>query len=179
LTKLFWTVALTPLLLAATPAPTLKSTPDLGKAEGQCRPNEPGPALIVNAIGIKDRQGMLRAEVYPDNDDDFLADDNVLISEGKTFRRVEVPVPASGEAQICIRVPKAGRYTLSLLHDRDGNRKFSVWSDGIGFPGNPKLTRAKPKADGALVTAGPGLTPVNVTMNYLHGVFTFGPLKQK
>ena len=33
-----------PLLLAAEPA--LQSSPDLGKAEGRCRPGEGGPALL-------------------------------------------------------------------------------------------------------------------------------------
>lgn len=178
MTKTCWLLALAPLLLAASGEPRIKSTPDLGKAEGQCRPNEAGPALLVTANGLKDRQGVLRAEVYPANDTDFLADDNILVSEGKTFRRVELPVPPSGPATLCVRVPAAGAYTVSLLHDRDGNRKFSVWSDGIGFPGDPKITRSKPKAAAATIHAGPGLTPVPITMNYLHGLFSFGPLKQ-
>ena len=37
-----------PLLLAAGPA--LRSSPDLGKAEGRCRPGESGPALLVEAL---------------------------------------------------------------------------------------------------------------------------------
>ncbi len=174
----YWLLALAPLLLAAAGEPRIKSTPDLGKAEGQCRANEAGPALIVTALGLKDRQGVLRVEVYPANDEDFLADDNILVSAGKTFRRVEVAVPPSGPATLCVRVPAAGRYSVSLLHDRDSNQKFSVWSDGIGFPGDPKLTRSKPRAAAATVNAGPGLTPVSITLNYLHGLFSFGPLKQ-
>ena len=84
-------VAAIPLLLAAGPA--LRSTPDLGKAEGRCRPGESGPALLVEATGMKDRVGNMKLEIYPSNEKDFLADDNVLVAAGKTFRRVEVPVP--------------------------------------------------------------------------------------
>lgn len=171
------------LLLALAPmlggAGQIRSTPDLGKAEGQCRPGETGPALIVVATGLKDHTGLLRAELYPANDDDFLADDNLLIMAGKTFRRAEAQVPATGPAQLCIRVPGPGAYSLSLLHDRDGNRKFGLSQDGIGFPGNPKLGMSKPKAAKARLVAGDGLTTVTVRMNYRHGLFSFRPMKDR
>jgi uncharacterized protein (DUF2141 family) len=167
-------------MLLASPllaAPSISSSPDLGKAEGQCRPNEAGPALLVLVTGLKDRRGLLRAEVYPANDDDFLADDNVLVMAGKTFRRVEMAVPKNGPVVLCIRLPAAGAYTMSLLHDRDGNRKFGFSSDGFGFPGNPKLGLSKPKAANATVIADRGLTEITVRMNYRHGLFSFGPIK--
>ena len=46
---------------------------ELGKGEGRCRTNEVGPALLVSAIGLKDRAGDLKLEVYPANDKDFRA----------------------------------------------------------------------------------------------------------
>ena len=91
------------LLLAA--AAQLPSSPSLGVAEGRCRANEPGPAILVEVAGLKDRQGLLKLEAYPSNDRDFLADDNVLVMARKVFRRVTGPVPARGGVQICIRVP--------------------------------------------------------------------------
>ncbi|MCP5387423.1 MAG: hypothetical protein H6916_11525 [Novosphingobium sp.] len=44
------------LFLAATPVcgATIPSSPDLGKARGRCRAGEPGPALLVSALGLKD-----------------------------------------------------------------------------------------------------------------------------
>ena len=114
--------ATVPLLLAAGPA--LRSTPDLGKAEGRCRAGESGPALMVEAVGMKDRTGKMKLEVYPANDQDFLADDNVLVAAGKTFRRVEVDTPDSGPVVLCVRIPGPGTYAVTLLHDRDSNRKF-------------------------------------------------------
>ena len=39
---------------------------ELGKAEGRCRPGEPGPALLVSALGLKDRSGNLKLEVDVD-----------------------------------------------------------------------------------------------------------------
>lgn len=162
------------LAMATTAIP---SSPDLGKAEGQCRPDENGPAFLVDAMGLKDRRGRLKLELYPANDKDFLADDNVLIAAGKTFRRVEVAVPASGPVQLCIRAPAAGTYALSLLHDRDSNRKFALSVDGVGFAGNPKLGLSKPSSASASARAGSGPTRISITLNYRHGLFSFGPLE--
>lgn len=157
-------------------AATIPSSPDLGKKEGQCRPNERGPSLLVSAAGLKDRQGNLKLEVYPADDEDFLADDNVLLGAGKVFRRIEVPVPPSGPVELCIRVPKPGIYAASLLHDRDGNRKFGWRIDGIGFSSNPKLGWSKPKAAKVAFTAGSGTTRLSILMNYRSGLGV-APLK--
>lgn len=159
--------ALLPLLAAAVP---LRSTPDLGKAEGRCRAGESGPAFLVGVNGLKDRSGMLKLEVYPANDKDFLADDNVLIAAGKTFRRVEVATPDNGTPTLCVRVPGPGRYGVTVLHDRDSNRKFGWRVDGIGFAGNPKLGLSKPKAARASATAGGSPTRIEVVMNYQRGL---------
>ncbi|MHA3794193.1 DUF2141 domain-containing protein [Sphingomonas sp. YL-JM2C] len=156
------------LALAAAAMPP--STPDLGKREGACRPNEPGPALLIDVVGLKDRSGLLRAELYPAVDGDFLADDNVLIAAGKTFARVDMAVPHSGPVRLCIRVPRTGRYALSLLHDRNANLKFDLSDDGIGFPGNPTLGWSKPRADKAAFQAGPGLTTIEIRLNYRRGL---------
>lgn len=165
--------------LAAPAAAQVESSPNLGKAEGQCRPNEAGPAVIITAAGLKDRLGVLRAELYPDNDQDFLQDDNLLVNAGKTFRRVEIALPSAGVAQLCIRTPGPGAYTLSLLHDRDSNRKFGLSSDGVGFPGNPKLGFGKPKAAAVRFVTGPGITYITIRMNYRKGLLSFGPLRDR
>jgi uncharacterized protein (DUF2141 family) len=170
--------AMTGALLCVGAAP-VSPNPSLGKAEAACRPGETGPALLVTAIGLKDRMGLLRAELYPDNDNDFLQDDAILINQGKTFRRSDLTLTPTNTPTLCLRLPAPGRYALSLLHDRDGNLKFGVFSDGIGFPGNPKLSRSKPKAASALVVAGPGITRIAIRMNYLHGLFSFGPLEER
>jgi uncharacterized protein (DUF2141 family) len=157
---------------------TVKPSPSLGKADATCRANEAGPAVYITAKGLKDRKGLLRAELYPPNEKDFLADDAILVNAGKTFRRVDMPVPATGDPILCMRVPAAGKYTLSLLHDRDRNLKFNTWSDGIGFSANPKVGRSKPKAAVVIFSAGAGITRINVTMNYLSGL-SMQPIKKK
>lgn len=167
MTRILMGVAMLPLIAAAAPVP---STPDLGKAEAQCRPNESGPAFLVDVEGLKDRKGRLKIEVYPATEDDFLQDDNILINQGKTFRRVEIPVPADATPRVCVRLPSAGTYAVSVLHDRDSNRKFGWRTDGIGFSDNPRLGFSKPKVTKVATKAGNGLTTIDVVMNYQRGL---------
>ncbi|MEN7537492.1 DUF2141 domain-containing protein [Aurantiacibacter flavus] len=169
---LLTSLAILPLLAQG----TLQTGPDLGKAEGRCRPNERGPALIVSAVGLKDRTGNLKLEVYPANEQDFLADDNVLLNAGKTFRRVEVPVPAGENPELCIRVPGPGRYGVILLHDRDTNHRFNWQRDGIGFASNPSFGMSQPDWNEAIATAGNGRTRISITLNYLRGLRGMQPL---
>ncbi|WP_059151166.1 DUF2141 domain-containing protein [Novosphingobium barchaimii] len=151
-------------------AAAVASTPDLGKAEARCRPGESGAAFTVEVEGLKDRTGNLKLEVYPANDRDFLADDNKLVGAGKTFRRVEIPVPASGPVRLCVRVPRPGTYAVSLLHDRDQDRKFNWKVDGIGFAGNPRLFLGKPRAASASANAGGAPTRLSIVLNYRRGL---------
>jgi uncharacterized protein (DUF2141 family) len=136
-----------------------------------------GPAILANLVGLKDRRGVLKLELYPANEQDFLADDNKLIAAGKTFRRIRIAVPASGNVEICIRVPRPGRYALLAVHDRDGKNKFNFFSDGAGFPSNAKLGMSRPKVSQALIDAGPGVVTTAIRMQYLRGLGGFGPVK--
>jgi len=151
-------------------AASLASTPDLGVAAGRCRTPETGPAFLVDVAGLKDRAGRLKLELYPANDQDFLADDNVLVMAGKPFARVEVATPSEGPVQLCIRAPRAGHYALSLLHDRNSDRKFELSGDGIGFSNNPKLGWSKPDADRVAVDVGDAPRRVVIVLNYRHGL---------
>ncbi len=163
--------------LGSVAAAAPRSTPALGVAEGQCRANESGPAFLVNVIGLKDRAGRLKLEVYPSDDRDFLADDNRLVGAGKTFRRVRSALPPSGPVVLCVRLPGPGVYAVTVLHDRNSDDKFNLSSDGVGFAGNPKLGLGKPKAASASARAGAGPTRITVVMNYRRGLMSFGPLK--
>ena len=162
-------------LFALAVAGQLRSTPDLGKAQGLCQPGETRPSLIVEVAGLRDRKGTLRLELYPDNDADFLSDDNALVAAGKAFARVDAPIPPAGAVHLCIRAPHDGSYAVSLLHDRDGNHKFGLSVDGIGFSRNPRLGWAKPAAASARIQIGKGPTPSRIVLNYRHGLFSFRP----
>jgi uncharacterized protein (DUF2141 family) len=165
-------------LLASAASAEVQPSPRLGTAEGRCRPNETGPAFLLTVIGLKDRSGLMKVELYPADDNDFLADDSVLVNAGKTFRRVEIPVPPTGPVTLCIRAPRAGAYGLSLLHDRDSNRKLGLSVDGVGFPGNPpSLGPSKPRIAVGRAVVGNGPTPMTVRLLYRRGLFSFGPIR--
>jgi uncharacterized protein (DUF2141 family) len=150
-------------------AMSLTSTSALGKAEGICRRSD-GVDILVDVQGLKDRAGLLRVELYPDNDADFLADDNVLIAAGKTFARVDTRVPDRDPVILCIRAPRPGRYSLSLLHDRDANLHFDFRHDGVGFPGNPRLGWSRPQAAAASITVREGINRIAIRLNYWRGL---------
>lgn len=159
------------LLVAASPA----AAQILGSDAAACRASE-GPAIQVDATGLKDRKGDLKLELYPANETDFLAPDKDLIAAGKMFRRITVPTPAAGAIALCMRVARPGRYALLLVHNRDGRNKFSFWSDGAGFPSNVKLGRARPKVEQAYIDVGTGITVTHIRLQYLRGLGGFGPV---
>lgn len=141
-----------------------------------CRPGAPRPALLIEIVGLKDRAGNLRVELYPDSDPDFLSDSNKLVAAGKTFRRITFPVPSVGHPLACLGAPAPGRYSLVIVHSRDGRPKFSALKDGIGFPGDPKLSYSQPPARKAWVIVNEGVTRLGVRLQYLHGFFAVGPI---
>lgn len=159
-------------LLAASPAAAAQVGGDAGAcADGQ-------PAVRADIVGLKDRTGRLKLELYPANAADFLRDDRELRAADKTFRRVWARVPAAGPVALCIRVPRPGTYAVFFTHDRDGKNKFNVWSDGAGTPGNQKLGRARPGLASATVTVGARPLAVTIKAQYLHGFPpSFSPLK--
>jgi uncharacterized protein (DUF2141 family) len=169
--------ALAPLLLMLLTAANFPVPPkaERGRAGADCRAQESGPAFRVEVRGLKDRKGKVILELYPDGPDDFLAADKVLIAEGKVFRRVPMAVPERGPVILCIRAPGPGRYALSVLHDRDENGKFGLFSDGVGASRNPKIGRRKPKPDAVAVSIDSGVTNLPIIMNYQRG-FGIGPL---
>ena len=149
---------------------------DLGSDAARCRPNEAGPAILVDVTGLKDAAGVLRLELYPDDPHDFLTDDAKLIAAGKTFRRVVQATPPAGSGRLCIRAPAPGSYALVLIHDRDGKPAFSVWHDGVGVPANPAVLHGQPTVSQARIAVDSGVTPVAIRLLYLHGLLSFAPI---
>jgi uncharacterized protein (DUF2141 family) len=165
-------------LIAAIAQPGLATPPIFGSDAPACQQGAAGPAILILPEGLRDRKGQLRVELYPDDADGFLQDDKILIESGRTFRRIDIPTPPSGPIGLCIRVPHPGRYSLMLLHDRDSNRKFGVFVDGAGLPGNPKLGLHRPRVEQALIAVGGGVTVAPIILNYWRG-FGFRPIRGK
>lgn len=131
-----------------------------------------GPAMLVHIEGFKKRTGMLRVQSYGGNPSRYF-------EKGTWLKRIDVPVPASGAADICVPVPADGAYAVSVRHDVDGSGKTGM-NDGGGMSGNPKLSlfdvvfKRKPDPHKVQVTVH-GVTRVPVVLNYVQGG-SFGPI---
>ena len=129
-----------------------------------------GSAFLVNVRGFKSGHGMLRVQLYGGNPADFL-------KKGRKLRRIDVPVRGTGAIPVCVAVPQAGDYAIAVRHDIDGNGK-SGWTDGGGFSRNPKLSLLdlKPSYQKVRVPVGGGVRPIDVVLNYRHGL-SIGPVR--
>ncbi|RJF85997.1 DUF2141 domain-containing protein [Sphingomonas cavernae] len=167
-------VAFTGLVAAAMPFAiplAAAGATTLGPHAASCQNG--GPAVIARVNGLKARTGVVRVQLYTDNKATFL--------EKKQYvERVDVAATRSGAMDICVPVPKAGRYAISVRHDVDGNGKTSR-ADGGGFSGNPSVSisdlalKRKPDINRVAFSVGNGARVVPVTLNYIQGL-SFKPV---
>ena len=157
-------------------AANAQSAAILGPHAEDCAAGASGTSVLVTVTGFKDRAGNLRVELYPANDADFLAPGSRLRAEGKLFDRIDLPMPLSGDAAVCVALPATGEYAISVLHDRNANGKLNPFSDGYGFPNNPRLGLSKPKVALATFKANEGGNSLRIVLNYWTG-FAARPLR--
>jgi len=125
------------------------------------------PAMLVHVEGLKSRSGILRVQSYG-------GDPAHYFDKGTYIERVEVHVPPAGPIEVCLPVPKAGNYAVSVRHDANGNGSADLSADGGGFSGNPSYSlfdamfKRKPSPAQVQVHVS-ALTTVPVVLNYLHG----------
>ena len=142
----------------------------LGPQPEACAADAAGPAVLVHVDGFKDRSGNLRVELYPAVEGEFLAPGSKLRAEGKVFQRIDNPTPESGDAEVCVVLPAPGPFAIAVLHDRNASGKLDAFSDGFGFPNNPRLGYGKPDAAAATFHANGGVTRLDVVLNYWNGL---------
>jgi uncharacterized protein (DUF2141 family) len=132
------------------------------------------PAMLVHITGFKARTGTVRVQSYGGDPDRYF-------DKGSYLKRVELPVPASGALDVCLPVPSAGRYAVSVRHDVEGDGKTST-ADGGGMSGNPHLSlldvmmKRKPAPDQVAVEVGQGVKMVPIILNYVTGI-NFRPVQ--
>lgn len=150
--------ALLALALVAAPGAAQAMGPDAAA----CRAG--GNGILVTVDGFRERTGNIRVALYGGDPSRFLA-------RGQTLRKIDLPVSRGGPMRICVAVPEPGRYAVAVRHDIDGNGR-SGWSDGGGFSRNPRisLTSLRPRYENVAISAGRGVTPVNVVLNYRYGL---------
>ena len=123
------------LALAATP---IASTPALGTAAAQCRPHEPGPAIVVTVEGLKDRAGNLRAEVYPaatDHVPEMVTLVQKMMEHGHAYKAEDGSIyfsiasfPKYGElSHMNLEELKSGARVASDEYEKDSVSDFALW----------------------------------------------------
>lgn len=120
------------------------------------------PSMLVRVSGFKKPSGTVKVAVY--------AAEGYLAKGGK-LRKVVVPVRSSAPLDVCIAVPKAGRYAVAVHHDVNGNGDKDL-SDGGGYSGNPRLSIAhlKPPFGKTAVRVGEAPRQVTVLLQYRNGL---------
>lgn len=120
------------------------------------------PSMLVRVNGFKKTTGTVKVAVY--------AAEGYLAKGGK-LRKVVVPVRSAAAMDICIAVPRAGRYAVAVHHDVNGNGDKDP-SDGGGYSGNPRLsiTNLRPPFGKTAVLVGAAPRPVVVTLLYRDGL---------
>ncbi len=127
-----------------------------------CAPGK-GPAVRVDITGLKSADGNLFVRTYHARKSDWL-------KSRRYFARVDT-VPRSGSMAVCVPLPSAGDYALTVQHDINGNRKKDLSVDGVGMSNNPKVKTflgipRPPKLDKTRFSAGAGVTRVSVEVRY-------------
>lgn len=121
-----------------------------------------GPAIQVNVRGIKGSSGKIRVQSYP-------ATSSAWLAKGKWLHRIEAKASAGG-LNFCVPIAASGRYAIAVRHDKNGNGKTDISSDGGGFSNNPSinvLNLGKPSVGKVAFTAGSGVTTITVNLKYM------------
>lgn len=157
-----WTIAIAAPLLALATAGHAANEEAGHVAARACVPGE--PSIIVQVRGFKTDSGMVRAQLYGPDPDNFL-------DKGKWVTRIEKRRDGQNVMHFCFPVAAPGRYAIAIRHDANDNGR-SDWNDGGGFSRNPDLSLFHMKPDFKDVAVGVNGAPVKVdiVMQYRQGL---------
>ncbi len=145
--------------LAALPAPRADTPEAACEAPDQT-------TILVTVEKVRNSKGLITAVLYGDDPKTFL-------KQGARLDRIRVEAQ-EGETQLCLRAPAAGRYSIALYHDENGNKKFDqdflgVPTEGYGFSENPGFRFGKPDLDETLFTIDSDAVSLRISLLYLRG----------
>jgi len=128
----------------------------------QCEPGK-GPAVQVEISGLKSAEGNLFVRTYRARKSEWLKSKRYLT-------RVDT-VPSRGTMSVCVPIPAAGAYAMTVQHDINGNRKKDLSADGAGMSNNPEIKTflgipRLPKVATTTFQAGTGITPISILVRY-------------
>ena len=126
------------------------------------------PSLLVRVNGLKQPTGTLKLSIYGNNP-------SVYLKKQGRLRRIKVPVRGRGPIDVCIAVPRSGRYAVAVHHDLNGNGDKDRY-DGGGYSNNPRvsITNMRPAFSRTAVSVGQAPAKVDVRLLYVRGL-SVGP----
>jgi uncharacterized protein (DUF2141 family) len=139
--------------------------PGSAAASAGCAPGK--PSVIVHVAGLKQPQGRIKVALYG-------SDASRWLEKGGRIDRIKVPVTGRS-MDICLPVPKPGRYAIAVHHDLNQNGERDR-QDGGGYSRNPKVSlfNPRPSFSKAAFNVGNGPARVGVTLLYIKGL-SVGP----
>jgi uncharacterized protein (DUF2141 family) len=166
MSKLLVPVAAAALCAASVVAPSIAAPAIAGPHASECAAGSEKTAMLVRVLGLKTRTGIVRIQSYG-------GDPKHYFDKGTYIERVDVPVAPNGPIEVCMIVPRAGNYAISVRHDVDGSGSTGT-SDGGGFSGNPSVSlmdvvfKRRPSPAEVEVKVA-GVTRVPIVLNYIQG----------
>ena len=164
--KHLFTLSVMTALMAAAPfdaqAREAEGEPDdVFWTASDCANPPDAPAMRIELSDVKSDKGNIRVALYNMDDDEFLA-------SGARIARIDVGAE-QGDMDICLPLPHAGSFAMAILHDENANGRLDVFSEGYGFPNNPRLMFSPPNAKEAGFAVQDGETVVlPITMKYVY-----------
>ena len=126
------------------------------------------PSLLVRVNGLKQSTGTLKLSIYGSNP-------SVYLKKQGRLRRIKVAVHSRGPIDVCIAVPRSGRYAVAVHHDLNANGNKDR-HDGGGYSNNPRvsLMNMRPAFARTAVDVGQSPAKVDVRLLYVRGL-AIGP----
>ncbi len=132
----------------------------IGNDMAKCRGS--GPAVKVTVRGIDSASGTIRVQSYNGTKGDWLR-------SGRWLNRIEARARA-GTMNFCMPVPAAGSYAIAVRHDKNGNGKTDLSSDGGGMSNDPSINifnLGKPSHTKTSFNVGNGVKAITINMKYM------------
>jgi len=120
-----------------------------------------GPAVLITVRGLKSSSGKVRVQSYRATKSEWL-------KSGRWLNRIEGSARA-GTMSFCMPVPKSGSYGIAVRHDKNGNGKTDIRSDGGGMSNNPSINifnLGKPSVKKVAFPVGSGVKRITINMKY-------------
>lgn len=123
-------------------------------------------AIHVTVDNVRNSKGLITAVLYNDDPDTFL-------KRGAKLDRIRVEAH-EGKTELCLKAPAAGRYSVALYHDENGNKEFDrdflgIPTEGYGFSRNPGFRFGKPDLEETLFSTDGDPTNLRISILYLQG----------